>query len=505
MSHMARMRVCAALATLVIAGLWRSDVGAQTARAASLAPRATLERIGELLTRNDAAAADAAVAAALAAFPEDPALHNFAGVVAAQRGAPRSAETHFLEAIRLAPRAPAPYANLGRLYQERSGADASARARAIDVYQRLLAIFPAHQEGLFQAGLLLATDGRFRDALALIERLPIDVQATPQVLAVTAVTREGLGDQAGADRATASLAAHPRLSAADVTAVQPALAHLHDDRLRAALLTALDSRELASPDDRRQLGALLIDLGRRAAKQGDPKGALGYLAHARSLEPQNPRVHFLFGVVCVQLDLGGEAYESLKRAVELDPDNPLVNYAMGAVAVHRHDPSESIPYFERYVRLAPGDLRGRFALGAARYYSQQLDEARRDLEAAASSPQTAAGAHYFLARIARQTDDVVTARREIELALALAPSHADAWAERGLIETRAGQYGEAERALSKALTIDPENYDATRHLATLYGRMRDPRRAGQDARLAALIEKREARMQDFLRLVEVVP
>ena len=43
------------------------------------------------------------------------------------------------------------------------------------------------------------------------------------------------------------------------------------------------------------------------------------------------------------------------------------------------------------------------------------------------------------------------------------------------------------------------------NLAALYGRTRDPRRAEQEARLAALIEQREKRMQEFLRLVQVVP
>jgi tetratricopeptide (TPR) repeat protein len=533
MTRAVRLRAAVVMLATALAGE-RGAAHAQTAPAA-VAPRATVERIGALLERNDLPGANAVVTSALADWPADPALHNFAGVVAAQRGETASAETHFLTAIRLAPHAAAPYTNLGRLYQERSAADPAARTKAVDVYRRLLAIEPSHREALFQAGRLLALDGRFGDSLALLERLPGDVRAGPQVMAVIAVDREGTGDTAGAMRDINALGADPRLAEADVMAVQPAFAHLRDDRLPQALLAALDARGLASPGARQELAGIhmrhgrladaravleraagatagspasasvLVDLARVTARQGDPKGALGYLAHARTLEPQNPRIHFLFGIVCVQLDLGREAYDSLKRAVELDPDNALVNYAMGAVAMHRHDPSESIPWFERYVRLAPNDPRGRFALGAARYYSNQPDAARRDLESAAASPQTAAGAHYFLARLARQADDLVTARREIDLALAGAPSHADAWAERGLIETRAGKYADAERALAKALALDPENYDATRHLAALYGRTRDPRRAEQEARLASLIEKREARMQDFLRLVEAVP
>ena len=216
-------------------------------------------------------------------------------------------------------------------------------------------------------------------------------------------------------------------------------------------------------------------------------------------------VHFLFGIVCVELNLGAEAYESLARAVALAPDDPDINYAMGAVSLHRHDPSEALPYFEAYVRLRPGDPRGRFALGAAKYHSQRLEEAVTDLAAAANDPQTAAGAHYYLARIARQRQDLETARREIDAALGVNASFADGWAERGLIETRQGDYAGAEAALQKALALDPDNYEATLHLAALYGRTRDPRKAAQEARLQTLVARREIRAQEFLRLVQAVP
>ena len=249
--------------------------------------------------------------------------------------------------------------------------------------------------------------------------------------------------------------------------VLPAVSLLPDDAVEGALLELLDRRDWGTPATQRRLGAieashhryaearlwlekaaaraapdvpLLMDLARFAFKAGDAKGALGYLAHARALEPANAAVHFLFGIVCVELNLGAEAHEALTRAVSLDPGSPEVNYAMGAVSLHRHDPSEALPFFETYVRLRPQDPRGRFALGAAKYYSQRLDDARADLAVAAADPVTAPGAHYYLARIARQQHDLATARREIDAALKINPSHADGWAELGLIETRQGDY-----------------------------------------------------------------
>jgi tetratricopeptide (TPR) repeat protein len=503
------------------------------------APRATdqdapdaVAEIQAALQRGDVAAARRSVDAALAASPASPALHNFAGVIAAEQADVPRAERHFTEAIRLAPRAVPPRENLARLYQALAMTDPGARARALDAYSALLALDPGHVDALFQSAVLRAAGGEFEAARSLADRLPAELRARPQVLALQSAIRAGLGDRAGADAALAALAAHPDLAAADVVAVVPALERAKDDEATlGAALAAIDRRGLATPDMLRRLAAIhlrhgraaeareileraagtaptvpmLVDLARAAGIMGDHQGALGYLAHARSLEPGNARVHFLFGIVCVQANLGREAYESLRKAVSLDPENPDINYAMGAVAMTRRDPSESLPYLEKYLRLRPDDPRGRFVLGAARFLSQQYDEARADLTLAAAAPATAMGAHYFLGRLARQLNDLPTARRELEAALAIDPKYPDAWAELGLVQVRAGEYPAAEASLARALEIDPDHYAATLNLATLYGRTRDPRRDATEARVKQLQEKREERAQEFLRLVEVVP
>jgi tetratricopeptide (TPR) repeat protein len=513
--------------------------GAQTIRAAAeagqaqsaLASDATLQQINLLLSRDDLPAARAAVTAALGEHPSDPAVHNLAGVIDAQSGAYAASEAHFETAIRLAPRGAAAYENLGRLYQERSLVDPSARPKALDTYRRLLEVQPSNVEALFQSGFLLALEGEFDRSHALIARLPPDVRQRPQALAVEAADSAGLGQPAAAADAVRRLGAAPQLTEADVLAVVPAFDHVANNEVLGQMLEALDRRGLASREGLQRLAAiemrqqryrearatferaardggadvpLLLDLARAADKLDDHEGALGYLAHARELDPANATVHFLFGIVCVELNLGSEAYESLKKAVALAPEQPLVNYAMGAVSMHRREPSESLPYFEKYVRLAPDDPRGRFALGVARFYSGELDAAAADLGEAARHTETAAGAHYFLGRLARQSNDLGTARREIDAAVRLQPGYADAWAELGLIQTRAGDYGEAERSLGEAVRLDPDNYAAAVNLAVLYGRTKDPRQQAHAARLEALQEKRTARAQEFLRIIDVV-
>lgn len=493
-------------------------------------PAASVRQVQAALERGDVDGARTAVEAGLRAYPGDPALQNLAGVIAAQRGEWTSAEAHFREAIRLAPRAVPPYENLGRLYQVRSVSVHTARARALDVYRALLSVDPANVEGLFQSALLRAQAGEFGASRALLDQLPHDVQQRPQALAVRVAVLAGTGDAASA-AAAETLAAHPDIVPEDVTVVLPAFDHVQGDEVLGGLLASLDRRGVVAPALLRRLAAIqmrraqfadargtldrlaaveptvpvLVDLARAAANAGDHRGALGYLAHARSLDPQNATVHFLFGVVCVELDLGAEAYESMKKAVALDPDNPAVNYMMGVVSLHRHESSEAVPYFEKYVRLKPHDPRGRFSLGVARFYGNDHGGARRDLAAIAERPETAAGANYFLARITRQSRQLDEARRHVDRAIQANPGYADAWAELGLLQTRAGQYAEAEASLQKALSLEAENYQATVNLTALYTRTRDPRRDAQAARLDALQKKRGERAQDFLRMIEVVP
>ncbi len=484
-----------------------------------------------MLDRSELSGAKAEVDAALKTYPADPALLNLAGAVEAQSGAPAAAASHFQAAIRLAPLVAAPYENLGRLYQEQSASDPSARAKALDVYQRLLAFDPQNAEGCYQSGFLLALDGRFAEARAMVERLPSDIRAQPQVLTLTATVLQGVGDTAAASAAATRWIASSTRSAPDVLALAPAFAHLSDHQLEQRFLETLDQQYQAPPEALHQLGRLyiaaaryqearavleraaqptpgvpvLVDLARAADKAGDHEGALGYLAHARSLDPSDARVHFLFGVICVELNLVSEAYESLKKALALAPEDPDFNYVMGGIAMHRHESAESLPYLEKYLRLRPDDPRARLALGVARFQASQFAAAAADLQQAAQHPATEAGARYYLARIARQDGDLDTARREVERSIQVSAANADVWAELGLIDTRQERYADAERDLNKALAIDPDNYLATVNLTALFTRSKDPRKDAQAARLAALQEKRTAKAQDFLRIIEVAP
>ncbi len=502
--------------------------------ALSASAQEVLRQVQQLIQQGDLAKAHTQLSDALKVFPREVGFHNLLGVVEAQKGNYEAAEASFRKAIDQAPRFVGAYLNLGRLYQENRSKDPKALQKGLETYQQLLKYQPEHLEANYQCSVLLLLQGAFHDSLRFLSKLPPEAQNRPQALAIRCAALAALGDRSGSEESASRLLSSSELTEADILAVLPVLGTQQEERneLQLRLLKGLVQRELASPSTLHQLGLLyenqgkleqarqtlekvaerqsvssplLVELARVAYKQGDREGSLSYLAHARDLDARNAGIHFFFGIVCVELDLAEDAYKSLKQAVELDSNNPFYSYALGAVALQRRDPSEGIPYFQKYCQLKPEDPRGRFALGVAYFQSSQLEQARKELLAISGLPETAAGAHYFLGRLARQENNLPEAIREMELALQAHPDYVDAHAELGLLHLRQKEYALAEKSLQRAVGIDQDHYATNLNLLNLYQRTKDPRAEAQAQRFEEIKKKRSEEAQALLRTIEVRP
>jgi tetratricopeptide (TPR) repeat protein len=495
-------------------------------------PRALLVEIQQLLEKGDYAAARERLTVALKEFPNVAAFYNFMGVVEVESGNYRAAELDFQKSVEMAPRFTGAYLNLGRFYQEHAGKIPQASQKALEAYQRLLKFEPDNVEAIYQSAFLLQLLGSFKSSLEHLARLPDQAQERSQALAVRCADYAALGERTRADLAAQELAQSADLAEADLIPLLPVLEKHHRPDLEIKLLAALAKRNPPSPSTLYKLGVLfeneekyqqaretfekvaqqepnsvplLVELARVANRQDDHKGALGYLAHARDLEPRNAAIHFFFGIVCVEENLAEEAYHSLKEAVTLDPFNAFYNYAFGAVAVQREEPSESIPYFKKYIELKPDDPRGRFLLGAAYFYSDDDEQAHKELERVANLPQTAAGAHYFLGRVANRQGQYPEAIKMLQEALKFDPQFADAYAEMGLIYLKQKQYAEAEKNLCRALNLKPESYTANLNLMILYQRTKDPRADEQAKKFQKIRAERAERSKELLRTIVIQP
>lgn len=491
-------------------------------------------RIQQLMTERNLAGARQLLGEAAKQYPADAGFDNLLGIIEAQEGNAAAAESSFNRAIKNAPKFTGAYLNLGRLYQENSPIDPQAAQKALAVYRQVLEYDPDHAEANYQSAMLLMRQGAYQDSLDRLRRLPASVQQSAQALSVACADYAGLGESERANETASRLLAHHDFSELDVRTIQTTLAAppgVHD-ALIIKLFEGLQKRQQLSPEMMRSLALaheragqldkardaleksrngerpsvpLLVELARVAHQQRDDRGSLGYLAHARDLEPRNASLHYYFGLVCVRLNLIAEARDAFAKALGIEPDNASFNYAMGTVSAFRHEPAEAIPYFEKYLRLKPEDERGKLALGAALFRAKDYAAASKVLTEAVKYPGNATTAHFYLGSIARHQGRLEKAVHELELALKAKPDYPDALAELGQCYLVHKDYERAGAHLRRALEINPDHYAANFNLLTLYARAKDERRAAQEKRFAEVQKLREEKMQEFLRIVEVRP
>ncbi len=463
--------------------------------------------------------------------PEDPRSFNLLGVIEAQENNFAAAESDFRHAIQLAASFTGAYLNLGRLYQEHPD-EPGTLEKALAVYRKLLALEPGQVEANYQAAWLLNRLGQFAASLEHLRRLPSEAQQRSQALALRCADSTVLGQTAQAEAACKQLLASPDLAEIDILSILPVLLKHHAEDLATGFLKGLEHRGLASATTLHQLGglqeqrgefkeardtlerelklvqpsaALLAQLARVAYRGQDLEGALGYLAHARDLEPGNPAVHFFFGMICVELKLPPEAKASLKESVHLDPDNPYYNYALGAVLINEKNAEAAIPHFKKYRAGKPDDARGRFALGVAYYDAYQLDSARKEFLAIANRAETRWGAQLYLGRLAIREENLNEASYRFQQAIQANPTEPEAYAESGLVHIRRNEYSLAEKDLTRALTLAPDHYLSNLRLLMLYQRTKDSRADAQAKRVEELRKFGEEKERLLLRSLDIRP
>ena len=329
-----------------------------------------LASIQDLIAAGNLTEARASLERAIAARPNDGGLWNLLGVVNAQQGDLNQAETAFSKAVKLAPGLEPAWLNLGRVYVLSPDRNQAVK-KGIAVYEKVLGLDPTNPEAHHQLALLLQWKGSFRESLNHLNRLPPEDQGKRSAIALRCADEAALGNTAAALKLAKALFDDPGLEGADVISILPVVG-AHNDAVNIALLEGLASRNLGTAETAAQLAAayekkgnlpearktyeaafraspastvLLTDLARIAWKQADYEGVLSYLAHARDLDPNNPGIHFVFGLACNELKLPIDARKSIERALELAPDNPYYNYAMGVLqnAVAGQGRSAAIP------------------------------------------------------------------------------------------------------------------------------------------------------------------
>jgi tetratricopeptide (TPR) repeat protein len=492
----------------------------------------TTESIQAAIQNGDQKDASRQLDEALARYPREAGFFNLRGVLHAQRSELADARADFQRAVNLAPGLTPAWQNLARACQLTTDRDSSATSCAVRAWQNVLRLRPADPEAHTSLATLYEWQGKFTESLREIEKLPLGEASRSTLLALRCADLAGLHQTQEAEELAQRVARTPGFSEADVTAIFPVLESNKSAAVVATLVEALDAQKGASaaslrqlaiayeqlnrlPDARKTLERVaaleptnpqhLYELSRIAYLSHDLEGCLGYLAHIRDLTPNDPRVHFLFGLVTDKLDLPMEARKSLEKALSLDPQNPDYNYATGGVLLGSGNSGGAVPYFVKYVAARPQDPRGHFALGVAYFASGDYDSCRTEMLGLSKDPKAEGGATYFLGRVARLNGNYDEAVAYIERSLKLLPSFAESYTELGRIRMRQDQIEPARTAIEHALALDPDSFQANTALLALYQRTHDSRSQEQAVRLRNLDDRRSKRLELMLRSIEVKP
>jgi len=492
----------------------------------------SIESIQSAMESGDAAGASRLLAAALAKYPREAGLLNLRGVMHAQQSELVEARADFQQAVQLSPGLTPAWQNLARACQLMSVRDSSAMSCAAGAWEQVLRVRPADAEAMSSLATLYEWQGKFADSLRALEKLPPGEASLPSLLALRCGDLAGLHRTQEAAQAAQGLARAADFSEADADSIFPVLESTRSADLIVTLIEALDARGKASalslghlavayeqlnrlPDARRTLERVaaadpgnprhLLELARLAHLAHDLEGCLAYLGHARDLTPDDAQIHFLFGLVAVEMELPVEARRSLDKALAIDPKNPQYNYAMGGVLLSGGRGAESVAYFAKYVAALPGDPKGHLALGAAYFASMDYDRCRAEMLGIAKNPKTEPGAAYYLGRVARMEENYDEALGYLERAVKLVPSFPEAYTELAQVRIGQDQLAAARTAVERALAIDPDNFLANSALLTVMQLAHDPAAEQQAAHLRTLDAERSRRRELLQRTIEVKP
>ena len=501
-----------------------------SSQSAAGAYRQTMLSIQQQIEAGNFDGARAMIAAAQREYSSDGGLDNLLGVVEIQQGHVDKARQDFLAAIKHDTRLVGARMNLSRIDMQSASDDLSRRTEARRLSERVLQLDPSNDEAKYQLATIFAWNHSYQHSLDYLETLGQQAREQVGSEALRCSDEAALGHPEGASKAAAAMAANPDLTEEDAMVCMPALRTTRRADLIEMIFASAEGHRALSAKGLRILGlameadgkpqqaqatlesafaantksaAVLVDLTRVAEAANDHKGALGYLAHARELQPDDASLAYEFGAICLKIDLYREGRKAIAEAVKIAPDNPTYNYELGMIASVGNDPAEALPYLNKFHSLRPHDADGILALGLAYFRAKDYDSALKWLKQAAPSMATAADAHFYLGRIAHQEGHLDEATREFIQSLSLRPDSADVLAELGQVYLVNRDYSKATPCFERAIQLDPANYAANFGLLQLYARTGDERRDRQSKRFDEIRDKKDQREREMMRTIEI--
>lgn len=202
-------------------------------------------------------------------------------------------------------------------------------------------------------------------------------------------------------------------------------------------------------------------------QDGHPEAALGLIAQAAALAPQEPRHHIGLGQTLQALRRHAEAAAAYRRALHFDPISADTHFALGVALQSQGDHAAAIVAYESAIALQPDHVGAICNLGIALQETARIDEAVKLLRAAVQlEPATMLHALNLGIALCRQRS-FAAAETVLRGAVLLQADSPEALFNLGNALHGLGRLQEAAAQYGRALALRPRYPDALNNLGNV--------------------------------------
>jgi tetratricopeptide (TPR) repeat protein len=407
-----------------------------------------ISRAADLLRNGKPGEAEQLLQPLTKAEPGNAAAWNLLGAALDEQRKYPAAESAFLRATRLAPRAAQVWNNLGNHYLA-----AGDPAKAAGAYRTVITLEGAHPNANLQLARLAVDRKDGAEALRRLDAIKAATEGDPAVqlvraraLALAGRAPEALRLLDAAEQTADSAAAWYSLGVASAEAGD----YQRAERLFSRALQA----EPANVD-------ILYNLGLAALRAGHPQRSQEVIEAALAIRPQDPEFLFQLGRALAAQKKFDEAIPILARARKLAPGNPGILRFLAETSAQAGFFGDAAALFTEYLTLAPADDAARRQRGTAYASAGNRPDALKDLEwYVKRHPGDAEG--YFALGFALTASDTQRALTYLNKGIAMRPDYPEARIVRGALYLRLGRTPEAAADLEMVVRErpgDPEPSD----------------------------------------------
>ncbi len=215
------------------------------------------------------------------------------------------------------------------------------------------------------------------------------------------------------------------------------------------------------------LGEAYLNLGACYERIGQFENSIPYFEKAISVDNNNPRLVYLFGVALGRNNKRKEAVRYLERAVYMDPRNPDYLYNLGVGYSSLTQYAFAATCYEQAAGIVSNNSAVWYNLGLSKLYLAKTNEAVSAWEKVEIDSPVASPALYYLGLMAYNRHDYKIAMSKIKMSLALKPNSIDAQYLKAILLGEEGKYNQGINLLEKVYLIKQGN-EIEKKIALLY-------------------------------------